>query len=126
MEGEYTKLGNLFVYRISIELCGLGWEIYKNLDWQTKKITGDKFIEAVDSNAANIAEGYGRFNYLDRIKFYYNARASLLEAKHWCFLLYRRQKVKKEMFDQFLKQANHVHYHLNEWIKKTYQQKNQK
>jgi len=126
MEEKFTKLGDLFIYKISIELCDFGWEIYECLDWTIKKIMGDQFIEAVDSNAANIAEGYGRYHYLDRIKFYYNARASLLEAKHWVFLLHKRKKVGQEKFDQFLKQANHVHYHLNDWIKKTYNQKNQK
>ncbi len=30
---------------------------------------------------ANIAEGYGRYHYLDKAKFYLNARGSLLELK---------------------------------------------
>ena len=54
---------------------------------------GDQFIEAVDSVGANIAEGYGRFHYLDRIKFYYNSRASLIECnEHWIELLKERKK----------------------------------
>ena len=92
MAEGYIKLGDLFVYKISLELCDLGWQIYEPMDWRIKKIMGDQFIESTDSNAANIAEGYGRYHYLDRIKFYYNARASLLEAKHWILLLYKRKK----------------------------------
>jgi len=41
---------------------------------------GDQFIRSIDSITANIAEGFGRFHFLDRRKFYYNARGSLLEA----------------------------------------------
>ncbi len=118
--GEYTKLGNLHVYKISIELCDLGWNIYESFDWRIKKIMGDQFIEATDSNAANIAEGYGRYHVLDRIKFYYNARASLQEAKHWCFLLQRRKKITEEQYQKFLEKAEHVHISLNQFIKTTY------
>lgn len=34
---------------------------------------------AVSSISANIAEGYGRFNYQERIQFFFMARASALE-----------------------------------------------
>ncbi len=30
---------------------------------------GDQFIKSIDSVGANIADGYGRFHYLDRINF---------------------------------------------------------
>jgi four helix bundle protein len=121
---EYISLNKLFVYQISMELCDLGWKIYELLDWKDKKIMGDQFLEATDSNAANIAEGYGRFHYLDRIKFYYNARASLLEAKHWTLLLFKRKKIHKEIFDSFFKLANQVNFELNKFISVTYNSKN--
>ena len=70
MEG-YAKLGDVFVYKLALELCETGWMIYEKLEWQDRKIFGDQFIRAVDSVGANIADGYGRFHYLDRIKFYY-------------------------------------------------------
>lgn len=123
MSEGYIKLKDLFVYKISLELCDIGWEIYENLDWRDKKIMGDQFIRATDSNAANIVEGYGRYHYLDKIKFYYNARASLLESKHWSYLPHKRKIITKEMFGKFLKQAEHVHYHLNKWINTTYKNK---
>ncbi|MSU75135.1 MAG: four helix bundle protein [Candidatus Magasanikbacteria bacterium] len=122
MEG-YTKLGDVFVYKISLELCEVGWQIYERLDWHDKKIFGDQFIRAVDSVGANIAEGYGRFHYLDRIKFYYNSRGSLFEVKHWCCLLYKRGRITVEQFNQLLKHADLIHFQLNLFIKTTYQSK---
>lgn len=123
MSKEYTKLEDLFVYKLSLELCDIGWDIYKSFDWHDQKIIGDQFIRSVDSNAANIAEGYGRFHYLDRIKFYYNARASLIESKHWCQLMFKRRKITQEQNDKFINRAEQVHFHLNRWIKRTFSEK---
>jgi four helix bundle protein len=123
MPEGYVKIEDLFIYKLSMELCDSGWSIYEKLDWRDKKIMGDQFITAVDSNAANIAEGYGRFHYLDRIKFYYNARASLIESKHWASLLQKRNKIFFQTYDNFIKQANHVHLELNKYIKTCYNSK---
>jgi four helix bundle protein len=123
MGGEYIKVGDLKVYQLAVELGGLAWGYYERLDWLDKKTMGSQFITAVDSIAANIAEGYGRFHYLDRIKFYYNSRGSLLESKHWIFTLCKRNKISQNEFDAFLKKADEVHYELNKYIKSCYSSK---
>ena len=41
---------------------------------------GDQFLRASRSTTANIAEGYGRFHYLDNAKFCSNARGSCWEV----------------------------------------------
>lgn len=123
MTDKYVKLGDLLVYRKSIELSDLAWEIYGKLDWQDRKIMGDQFVRSTDSCGVNIAEGYSRFHYLDRIKFYYNSRASLAEAKHWSFILFRRQKINKDTFDNFLSKCEKANFQLNKFIKISYQSK---
>ena len=70
---NYILLKDLEVYQLSRELSKIGWDVYKNMDWQTKKVIGDQFIRALDSVGANIAEGHSRYHYLDKIKFYYYA-----------------------------------------------------
>lgn len=73
------------------------WKIYERLHWQDKKTMGDQFVTSADSVGANIAEGYGRFHYLDKIRFYYNSRGSLLEnGIHWVELLYKEIKLPKK------------------------------
>jgi len=115
--GGYIRLGNLEVYRMSVELSRKGWKIYSKMNWERKRIIGDQFIRAVDSIGANIAEGYGRFHYLDKIKFYYNARASLLETKHWVLLFKEREIISQEIFQDIIQGLNNLHQKLNVFIR---------
>jgi len=70
---NYILLKDLEIYQLARELSKIGWDTYKNMDWQTKKVIGDQFIRALDSIGANIAEGHFRYHYLDKIKFFYYA-----------------------------------------------------
>jgi len=96
MKKKYITLDQLKVYQLGRELSRTAWRIYERLDWRTKKINGDQFIESTDSVSANIAEGYGRFHYLDKVKFYYNARGSLLESRNWLDILEERGFINKK------------------------------
>jgi len=82
MGKKYLSLDKLEVYKLARELSRITWGIYQELDWQDKKSQGDQFLSATDSVGANIAEGFGRFHFLDKVKFYFNARGSLLESRH--------------------------------------------
>jgi four helix bundle protein len=59
----------------------------------TKSFPGDERFGVIDqlrrassSMTANIAEGWGRFHYLDRINFYYQARGSTCEVQNFLIL----------------------------------------
>ena len=122
--GEYILLKDLEVYKLARELSGSAWEIYEKLDWRDKKIMGDQFIAAIDSVGANIAEGYKRYHYLDKIKFYYNSRASLNEAcGHWLELLYERKKMAKKEFENLKSLERKLSIKLSNFIKTTYKSK---
>ena len=121
----YIKLQYMEVYELARELSKLAWQIYEQQSWQVKKVIGDQFLTATDSTGANIAEGYGRFHYLDKIKFYYNARASLVESsEHWLELLLERKLIDEPTFKQFKAVADKLSLKLNNFIKTTYNQKN--
>ncbi len=122
---KYILLNDLEVYQLARELSKIGWEIYQNLSWQDKKITGNQFIESTDSVGANIAEGYSRFHFLDKIKFYYNSRASLSECNdHWLELLRERDKVDDTKYKNFRDVAKKLSIKLNNFIASTYKSKN--
>jgi len=121
---KYIDLKDLEVYQLARELSKTGWDIYNPLDWQTKKTMGDQFITATDSFGANIAEGYGRFHYLDKIKFFYNARASLVEAaSHWLELLKERGKISDENHQKFKNASIKAAIKLQNFITATYKAK---
>lgn len=120
MEENYIKLGDLQIYKMAVDLSDRAWEIYIKLSWDNKKVIGFQFARAADSVPANIAEGYGRYHYLDRIKFYYNSRGSLLETKHWILSLYKRKMIDKNNYDVLLAKTNELHWELNKYIKSCY------
>lgn len=123
-KAKHIKLQDLEVYKLAIELSDKAWELYDSLSWQDKKIMGDQFIESTDSVGANIAEGYARYHYLDRIKFYYNARASLSEScDHWLMLLYKRKKIKKENHDISKQLSEKLLIKINNFIDLNYRLK---
>jgi len=124
MEKKFIPVKDLEVYKLARELSKIAWKIYECLDWQDKKTMGDQFLTATDSIGANIAEGYSRFHYLDRVKFYYNARASLNEAsEHWIELLKERGKVSKENYKKYKTISKNLGVKLNNFINATYHQK---
>ena len=124
MPKKYIQLKDLEVYQLARELSRLAWKIYESLNWQDKKIMGDQFISSTDSVGANIAEGYGRFHYLDKIKFFYNARGSLLESyTHWLELLYEREKITTEQFEIMKSVLEKLTLKLNNFISSIYKAK---
>jgi len=116
------ELSNLEVYKIARGISKQAWKIYDELDWQDKKTMGDQWIRAIDSIGANIAEGFGRFHYLDKNKFNYNARGSLLEGIHWTELLNERDKLNEKEFKFFKSNFKTLHIKLNNYIKSTKEQ----
>lgn len=120
----YIKLEDLEVYKLARELSKMGWVIYSKISWQNRKIIGDQFIDSIDSIGANIAESYGRFHYLDRVKFLYNSRGSLFEAvNHRLSLMLEREIITKEEFADFKLISDKLSLKLNNYIQSIYNSK---
>jgi four helix bundle protein len=113
----YIELKNLEVYKIARQLSATIWQIYIRMNFEDKKHIGDQILRSADSVGANIAEGYGRFHYLDKVRIYYNARGSHFEAfTHWLELLLEREKISLAEFDAFKSKASILHIKLNHLI----------
>ena len=121
MENQnFIELKNLEVYQLSRKLSTIAWEIFCRMDFIDKKHIGDQFLRSVDSIGANIAEGYGRFHYLDKVRFYYNSRASHYEAfTHWLELLLERERISKTEFEAISETALKLQIKLNNFITST-------
>jgi four helix bundle protein len=55
-------------------------EVVPHLPKEERYRLGDQLLRAARSTTANVAEGYGRFHYLDNSKFCSNARGSCWEV----------------------------------------------
>ena len=117
------QLDDLEVYKLARIISRESWMIYNGFDWQTKKIIGDQFITSIDSVGANLAEGFGRFHYLDRNKFNYNARGSLIESIHWLNLLFERKKINNDLYENLNQKLKILSIKLNNYISSTKKQK---
>ena len=116
------KLEDLEIYQLAREVGKDAWKIYSGLSWQLRKVIGDQFISAIDSVGANIAEGRGRFHFLDKNKFNYNARGSLFEAIYWLSLLSEREIISKDSHSAIRDKLDLLHFKLNNYINLTKEQ----
>ncbi len=57
------------------------------------------------SVAANIAEGFGRYHYKDKQRFYFQARGSIVEVPNFLFLARDLQYISKDVFSEIMTKA---------------------
>lgn len=125
-KSKFIPLQELDVYRLARKLSSIAWIVYQRLSFQEKKVWGDQMLSAVDSVGVNIAEGYARFHYLEKCRFYYISRASLSEGiEHWIDLGFERGIVNDQEYQELNKVRMDIQIRLNNMIKSTYNAKNQ-
>ena len=74
---------------------------------------------AVISITSNIAEGFGRQGYKEKIHFYYLAQGSLIELKNQLLIARDVKYISNYDFDSIAIKANDVHRLLQGLIKKS-------
>jgi four helix bundle protein len=120
---DYIPLEDLEVYKVAMEIGDSVWETVDGWRAFERYSTGKQFVEAADSIAANIAEGYGRYHFNDSRNFYFFARGSLLETKTWLRKSQKRNLIALTTSEQLLDKLGRCHFLLNQFIKS---QKNRK
>ena len=97
-------------------------EIYKATDLFPQKETYsliDQMRRSATSVTSNIAEGFGRLSYKEKIQFYYLAQGSLIELKNQLLIARDVGYMKIESFDKIAIQANITHQLLQGLITKS-------
>ena len=110
------KLEDLVVYQLAMEI---GDEIYFMIEvWDSfaKWTTGKQLIEAADSIAANISEGYGRFFYKENRQFQYYSRGSQSETKTWLPKARNRKQI-DEKYNELYAKLEELGKRHNNYIK---------
>lgn len=79
---------------------------------------------ATASITANIAEGFARYRFKDKIKFYYQARGSVAETQNFLFLIKDLGYISSEQFQIIGSKTKDVYQLINGLIRSTENQIN--
>ena len=71
---------SLDAYKLALKVVQEAYSVSRNLPSEEKYSLANQIRRAAVSVPLNIAEGYGRYHYLDSLRFYYIARGSLEEV----------------------------------------------
>lgn len=99
---------------------GLGervWDIVDKWNYFAKDTVGKQLVKAVDSIAANLSEGFGRYHYLENKNFSYYSRGSLYETKTWITKAHNRKLINDSDSFSLLNDINSIGKMLNSYIK---------
>lgn len=116
---KYLKLNDIEAYKISFQLSNYVWEIIIKWDYFSKKTIGTQFTNAVDSISANIAEGFGRYNKKDKIRFYRIAFGSMYESLDWNEKAIKRELISNDIYQQIYNELNKLPKSIHSLIKYT-------
>ena len=90
-------------------------------DFPKEEIYGiiSQMKRAVLSIPANIAEGFGRYHYLDKAKFYLNARGSLFELKNFLLISVDLKFIDSNIAKELINQIDQLAVKLNNLVTAT-------
>lgn len=111
------KLEEFKVYQLSMEIAEKIWIIVDGWDYFAKDTVGKQLVRAVDSVAANLSEGYGRYHFRENINFSYYSRGSLFETKTWLTKARNRKLLKAPDYLLFSQQIDDIGIRLNNYIR---------
>jgi four helix bundle protein len=112
-----VKLEELEVYKLAMEIGDDVWDVVDEWKPFAKQTVGGQLVEAADSIAANISEGYGRYHYKENRQFCYYSRGSLMETKTFLTKAKRPKPISEAEFDKMIEKLKTLHLKLNAYIK---------
>jgi len=119
MEKNYLKLNDISAYKIAFHLSNYIWKIVVKWDYFSKKTIGDQFVRSTDSISSNIAEGFGRYNKKDKIRFYRYSFGSLKESFDWNEKSKVRKLLKSKEYNYIFTELQKLPKELHSLIKFT-------
>jgi four helix bundle protein len=80
VEKEQRGFEDLECYQLGLQVLREAYRVIRCLPVEERYNLADQLRRAATSVVLNIAEGYGRYHYLDCLRFFYTARGSLNET----------------------------------------------
>lgn len=111
-----ARYEDLEIYQISVEIAVDVYKLTKKFPREETYGVVDQLKRAVTSIGANIAEGFGRFHFRDKLVFFYNSRGSLYEVKHFLEISFRMRYITEEEKNNLFTKLNNLSVKLNNFI----------
>lgn len=100
-----------------MEIAEKIWIVVDGWDYFSKDTVGKQLVMAMDSVAANLSEGYGRYHFRENIHFSYYSRGSLSETKTWLTKARNRKLLTAPDYLFFSQQIDEIGVRLNNYIR---------
>lgn len=118
MEGEMTVM-NLDQLEVWVRAKDFALAVYKevvpHLPADEKWNLTSQLKRAAQSVPANIAEGHGRYHFLDNVRFCYMARGSLVEVQSHMALAHELGYLSNEIYNRMTIHAESIGKQLNNY-----------
>lgn len=113
------KFTDLDVWKHAHNLVIFIYKVVKRLPKEEKYSLGDQLKRSALSITSNIAEGFGRHSYREKLHFYYIAEGSLTELQNQIILTKDLNYINSSKYEDFQKQSERVYKILRGLIRKT-------
>lgn len=117
--GRIESFTDLNVWKEGHKLVVIVYKITKYFPKEETYSLTDQMRRAASSITANIAEGFGRQTYKEKVQFYYMAKGSLSELKNFILIAKDIGYLSVEQLGQLAEQANIVDQILQGFIRKS-------
>jgi len=114
---------NLDVWKLSHELMLDVYSFIKTLPQEEKYNRIDQLRRSASSIPSNIAEGCGRYYYLENVSFCRKARGSLFETKNHIVASRDLHQADEKICDKLIEQCDTIRKVLNGYIRYLLKQK---
>lgn len=118
-EGKINSFTDLNVWQEGHKLVIMVYKITKSFPKEETYSLIDQMRRAVSSVTSNIAEGFGRQTYKEKVQFYYQSSGSLSELKNHLLIGRDVGYLSVSHYTDLQKQADITHRLLNGFISKT-------
>lgn len=117
--GRIESFTDLIVWQEGHKLVLLIYELTKDFPRAETYSLVDQIRRAVTSVTANIAEGFGRQTYKEKVQFYYLSKGSLAELKNFLLVAKDLRYLSESNFEKVSIQANSTDQLLQGLIRKS-------
>jgi four helix bundle protein len=101
----------------AMELGEEVWSVVSSWNYFERDTVGKQLVRAVDSIAANLSEGLGRYHFKEIKNFSYYSRGSLFETTTWLTKAANRKLIEQSKFDQLISELEIIGKMINTYIK---------